>query len=604
MSKNEYLPFATATNADVMKPDDYQKFPTRGPGFGTGIAKTTQMNTVWRQASVIASVVAQFIANRSGDDVLDDGNLNKLQASLEKALKAKIIDSAMPLYPTPLTVDLNTLGATSHAGVYCQTANTAATAANHYPVNLSGTLMVTPSAYGCQQEYTTYSTRQKFVRGLTGPWNGKDGPWSEWASPPAYGWGMGPQHRDDAYNNTAMVYRINGTSLNAPGPNVYGVISAPCDGGPSTSYFAASNSGRAYIGYSSVPEKGITWAEVYTTKNPPTAAGINAADVRNNMAAKMGIERVLTGGAAPTSAGVWSVENSTWAGTPWGSVICTTNGSDVKTTAGNQRFNHYLQISHEEGAKPGLRVAINVNGTASGWYQALMSYGGTLTGPLTTPYVASTPNVTPEGAGAYADQLNSKAPFFQPNWDWDVNPGGILVPIAKGTSTLKGKGYPTAVSYSYLRTGNNEFAHPVIHVRGDNNFECIWDFNPQNGGISSKAGTFATQEWVNALIQNVGQMSVSGTQWWARFNLNGGALIAQGGFFDGRISDAGVIERVPLNISVPNTLLGVWTIIRNYAQGYETTWNPQVQDLTGARDAFNWLHGTKEREIYWIAVGY
>ncbi|ULH09876.1 tail fiber protein [Serratia marcescens] len=304
---------------------------------------------------------------------------------------------AFPLHPDALTVDLNTLGAATQAGVYCQPENAGATTAKHYPVNLAGTLMVTPSAYGCQQEYTTYSTRQKFVRGLTGPWNGKDGPWSDWAAPPAYGWGMGPQHRDDAYNNVAMVYRVNGTSINAPGPNVYGVISLPCDGGPSTSYFAASNSGRAYIGYSNLPANGVIWTEVYTVKNPPTAAGIGA----------------------------------------------------VKKA------------------------------------------GDTMTGPLTTPYVASAPNVMPEGAGAYADQLNSKAPFYQPNWQWEPNAGGIFVPIAKGTSTRKGQGYPTAITYGYLMPGTNEFAHPTIHVRGDNNFEYVWDFNPQSGAISSKAGTVA-----------------------------------------------------------------------------------------------------------------
>ncbi|WP_289882862.1 pyocin knob domain-containing protein, partial [Serratia ureilytica] len=167
-------------------------------------------------------------------------------------------------------MDLNTLGATGQEGVYCQTQNADATTAKHYPANLAGTLLVTLSAYGCQQEYTTYSTRQKFVRGLTGPWNGKDGPWSDWASPPAYGWGMGPQHRDNAYNNVAMLYRINGTSANAPGPNVYGVISLPCDGGPSTSYLAVQNSGRAFFGYSNLPANGVIWTEAYTVKNPPT----------------------------------------------------------------------------------------------------------------------------------------------------------------------------------------------------------------------------------------------------------------------------------------------------------------------------------------------
>ncbi|MBS3894718.1 pyocin knob domain-containing protein, partial [Serratia marcescens] len=84
---------------------------------------------------------------------------------------------ALPLYPNAMTVDLNTLGAATQAGVYCQPQNTGATTANHYPINVAGTLLVTPSAYGCQQEYTEFTTGRKFQRSLTATWNGKDGPW-------------------------------------------------------------------------------------------------------------------------------------------------------------------------------------------------------------------------------------------------------------------------------------------------------------------------------------------------------------------------------------------------------------------------------------------
>uniref|UniRef100_UPI00056B0422 pyocin knob domain-containing protein n=1 Tax=Photorhabdus australis TaxID=286156 RepID=UPI00056B0422 len=55
-----------------------------------------------------------------------------------------------------------------------------ATTANNYPVNQAGTLVVTPSAYGCQQEYTSFSTGRKFTRGLSQIWNGNDGPWNPW----------------------------------------------------------------------------------------------------------------------------------------------------------------------------------------------------------------------------------------------------------------------------------------------------------------------------------------------------------------------------------------------------------------------------------------
>ncbi len=87
---------------------------------------------------------------------------------------------AMPYFGTALSVDLNTLGDYSAAGIHYQPTNAGATAAFHYPVSEAGTLEVTPSAYGCQQEYTTFGNGRKFVRGLSGPWNGKDGPWEPW----------------------------------------------------------------------------------------------------------------------------------------------------------------------------------------------------------------------------------------------------------------------------------------------------------------------------------------------------------------------------------------------------------------------------------------
>lgn len=239
------------------------------------------------------------------------------------------------------------------------------------------------------------------------------------------------------------------------------------------------------------------WARVYTTDYKPTIADVKAADQSNNFAARMGNSRVLAGNSVPTSPGVWSVENSSWAAVPWGSVLCTTNGSDLSTAPGNGKFQHYLQLSHEVGGKPGLRAAVNVNGTFSGWDRVMMASGGSFTGQVIAPSYASTPEAMPNGAGAYADQLSTQASFFQPNWQWPVNNGGIYVPVAKGTSTRKNQGYPTAVSFGYLMPANSEHAHPTIHAKGDSNVDCAWDFNPYSGNISSKAGMVATREWVN-----------------------------------------------------------------------------------------------------------
>ncbi|CAJ1807007.1 tail fiber domain-containing protein [Aeromonas veronii] len=89
-------------------------------------------------------------------------------------------DKNFTLNKTALNVNLNTLGSTAHAGVYYQPANAGATNTNMYPEQQAGTLVCTLSAYGCQQEYTTFSSGNKYLRGLTGAWNGKDGPWGPW----------------------------------------------------------------------------------------------------------------------------------------------------------------------------------------------------------------------------------------------------------------------------------------------------------------------------------------------------------------------------------------------------------------------------------------
>jgi len=125
---------------------------------------------------------------------------------------------------------------------------------------------------------------------------------------------------------------------------------------------------------------------------------------------------------------------------------------------------------------------------------ALPITGGTVTGQVTAPLFSSTPNVMPEGAGAYSAQLTSKASFYQQNWQWPVNAGGIFVPIGKGKST-RSTGWPTAISYGYIMPVEDVHACPVIQALGDGGMECIWEFNTKTGGIHSKAGLFLTEGW-------------------------------------------------------------------------------------------------------------
>ncbi|MGQ9885013.1 phage tail protein [Serratia marcescens] len=92
----------------------------------------------------------------------------------------------------------------------------------------------------------------------------------------AFGLGSGSRHREDAYCNQGEIYRVNSSSKNAPGGDVYGVLSLPCDGGPSGAYMAVQNNGNAFFGRSNIAENGVTWFQAYTTKFKPTAADVGA----------------------------------------------------------------------------------------------------------------------------------------------------------------------------------------------------------------------------------------------------------------------------------------------------------------------------------------
>ncbi|EKN4072424.1 TPA: tail fiber protein [Yersinia enterocolitica] len=66
---------------------EYEALAARSGGFSSGVAKSEQLNKVWRQSSFVASVLADFIAKQSGNNVLDDGNVAVLLANLELAIK-------------------------------------------------------------------------------------------------------------------------------------------------------------------------------------------------------------------------------------------------------------------------------------------------------------------------------------------------------------------------------------------------------------------------------------------------------------------------------------------------------------------------------------
>jgi len=221
------------------------------------------------------------------------------------------------------TTDINTLGFASGAGsavLYAQPKNANATAALHYPQGIAGTLYVTPSAYGCQQMYITF-TGNIWNRGLSADWNGVDGPWKEWV--PTYSANNKPTAADvgawtaaqsaaseKALSDeiaTAFKIRANLTATDSPNTlrgsamfGHYGVPGAaaattdkgyPMNGfvgvifvtwGPNaTQQIAFNNNGRQFTRGASGAWNGVdgpwtAWNEIYCQANKPTPADVGA----------------------------------------------------------------------------------------------------------------------------------------------------------------------------------------------------------------------------------------------------------------------------------------------------------------------------------------
>lgn len=111
------------------------------------------------------------------------------------------------------------------------------------------------------------------------------------------------------------------------------------------------------------------------------------ASSRSNFATSVGVSRNITGGLAPSHAGVWTASDSIWTPVSFGSVIVTSNRADDLIIPGQGVFIHYLFISH---ASAKTFVATNINETWSGWKEQIDNSGyQTINGLLTVGQLKS-----------------------------------------------------------------------------------------------------------------------------------------------------------------------------------------------------------------------
>ncbi|WJV61046.1 phage tail protein [Pectobacteriaceae bacterium C52] len=113
MAENNFKPFATSAGANVISQADWEVLATLDTGFQGGKASSSQMNKAIRQSSVISSVIAQLIANRTGSDVLDNGDTATILTNLLAALFNSPALTGTPTAPTPAPATNSTQIATT-----------------------------------------------------------------------------------------------------------------------------------------------------------------------------------------------------------------------------------------------------------------------------------------------------------------------------------------------------------------------------------------------------------------------------------------------------------------------------------------------------------
>lgn len=87
MAVNNFLPFSpTDTGTNLLSQADYSVAPDRSIGNQPGVASSKLVNKAMRQATAVTAQLAQYLSNKTGLDILDDGDATKLLAQMTATL--------------------------------------------------------------------------------------------------------------------------------------------------------------------------------------------------------------------------------------------------------------------------------------------------------------------------------------------------------------------------------------------------------------------------------------------------------------------------------------------------------------------------------------
>ncbi|HGL5074073.1 TPA: hypothetical protein ACKFHZ_001918 [Burkholderia multivorans] len=86
--QNDFLPFAVGAGANVLTQSAYAALTALGTGYQAGTAQSAACNKTWRQSSIMAAVISQFIVAQTGQPAIDDGTTATLLVNFTAAVTA------------------------------------------------------------------------------------------------------------------------------------------------------------------------------------------------------------------------------------------------------------------------------------------------------------------------------------------------------------------------------------------------------------------------------------------------------------------------------------------------------------------------------------
>ena len=147
MATNDFKPFATGAGANVMTQADWEALPALLTGFQSGKASSAQVNKAIRQASFVAAALAQFISTKSGQNILDDGDLAGFVTKLTSGFAAQYLSRVNPFGDIKIDGAAAIAAALANLGLKTAAQRDVGTSANQIPDMSAFASLLTTNGY-------------------------------------------------------------------------------------------------------------------------------------------------------------------------------------------------------------------------------------------------------------------------------------------------------------------------------------------------------------------------------------------------------------------------------------------------------------------------